>query len=148
MVFHDEWTDFIRNVRILIDLKPEWDYGFNSDDLYRIYNPVSTALTSEQALSEFQLAIDSAESGIPEIQELETTPPAIIEMELSVFNESMPESADQINNFDPGEQQGFVNVKSIQGKTIKDSVESVLPLPRWLTRFLDLLNEILNTIRI
>ena len=130
-----QWQRFLGLVQQLCPLCSEVP-GFNTQSFAGLCDQAIRRLRSDQALGEISQAAQVIEEDNEERAALQ-----LFILEIRLFNDAVEQEV----------EAGALRVNDAkfrlgQAKTIKESLEKFLSLPRWLQKLLDILNEILGLI--
>lgn len=130
MVFRDEWNDFVSSIDDIVESKN--DYGnLDAQKTIDTVSEIREDLLQQDALTRIEY----------EVSELDRTTKGHLEGELEQWN-AAAQSA--FSTGTPPESK--MNSLLEDAQTVKDSIEQTLSLPKWMSRLLSILNEILDLI--
>jgi hypothetical protein len=135
MAFIDEWKKFLDNLQTL-GKRSLNDKGLNDarTGLGNLFDDVIDRLKKQDVTDELQQAVSIAAT-----TKNEDVIPEYLENELKYFN--------TLAQGPPAPLGDGVDNALEAGGTVKDSIEELFDLPKWLEKVLKVLNELLSLIR-
>lgn len=135
-----EWQEFLNNLKDLCRHRLADPDRVHYEGLSAPLGKVINDLQAVEALAAVTFAVDTAERNDDDRNLL-----GLVTDEIRFFNSLVKSSRDYQDQLTM--DKGHTVEALGAGKTIKDSVEKLFELPRWLKRLLEILNELLSIIR-
>jgi hypothetical protein len=139
-MFIHEWQEFLKNLGDLCRHRLKEPDRQHYEGLNAPLRKVINDLQGSEAEAAVSFAIATAHRNTDDSELL-----GLVEDEMKFFNSLMTSSRDPQDRLTIDKEQATTALAA--GKTIKDSIEKLFELPRWLKRLLDILNELLSIIR-